>query len=186
MPKVELELEVHPAADPDDVRERRELAANLATDNWRDLLTGLLRAEDTSHKVQLTDTNGSTNDYTTYDSNDLFNDEAGVVGYLGSRIAVGDGGGSAVTPGRGDTSLDNRLGKDKVGEPSKTSDGTVVSTTLTNTSGGTWTIRETGILMRLQAQDGNGHSVLMFHDSVAALDVSDDEAVTVTYTLTWP
>jgi hypothetical protein len=186
MPKVTVELEVF---DPDtgETHEQTEFAANLATENWRELLTSLLAfiRAGANERASLADLNGNSHNVRVYSgsNNEVFSQSSTS---LGCEIAVGDGGGAAVNPARGDTSLVNRLAKAQVGDPQGGSGKSITSATLQNNSGGSWTVREVGIIHKWSTANAGSKRFLTWHDAVQDTNVPDGDALTVTYTLEWP
>jgi len=184
-PKIEVGLEVRDEAG-DLVEEKRE-AVNLATDNWITLMEALhtVVADDNNNKALLTDDQGSADGYLTADTaGDWFYDTN--QGSVGPFIAIGDGGGSSVTPARDNHKLDNRLDRKQAGTPSKGSDSVTISATFTNNTGSSFTVRETGMFLAMTDGNLNKKKVLMYHDAVSATSVADGNSVTVTYSFTWP
>lgn len=186
MPKIEVELQVRDE-DGDLVEEQRE-AVNLATDQWVTLMEALHTRAATNGltSINLAIDDGSTNDfYVAVNSETSFfscddND-------VGPRIAIGDGGGSSVTPTRSNYQLDNQLARKDAGTPSKGSDSVTISATFTNNTGSSYTVRETGMFQKMFSGGANrADDVLMYHDAVSATSVADGNSVTVTYSFTWP
>jgi hypothetical protein len=186
LPKVSLELEV---IDPDtgEVRTRRQAAANLATENWQKLMTALLGFISTStyNTTDLTDVDGTTRTMRVYEADGQGRTFTQTTNDLGAELVIGDGGGSSVSPSRGDTALDNRLDKNEA-DNHEGSGKSIVSASFHNTSGGAWTVREVGILHKLHSGGDDWQRFLMWHDAVQDTNVPDGDLVNVTYTLEWP
>jgi len=182
-PKIEVKLEVRD--ENGNLRQRTRDAVNLATENWIALMEGLhtVVADANRKTVTLTDVNGSDDTYVTASTNaaEFYKTNNSV----GPRLAIGDGGGSSVTPARGNHQLDSQLDSKPAGEPSSGSDSVTISSTFTNTTGSSFTVRETGMFLRMY-NGSTTTAVLMYHDAVSATSVADGDSVTVTYTFTWP
>jgi hypothetical protein len=182
LPKVHIELEVR---DEDgDLVDRKQAAANLATDNWIEFMGEMLTNAETAREANMTNKNGNSGSATTWEDGNYnlwFEYGPG----RGVRLAIGDGGGASVNPQRGNHDLDNELGLSAPIAPDKGTNTLVWSTAFTNDSGGTWTIRETGWFIEGGYEDNPG-PYLMFHDAVADTNVADGQSVTLTYTFEWP
>jgi len=188
LPKIEVELRVH---DEDgELVEQTTQAANLATENWIAVMEGLhtFTPKSQQARVVLTDDGDVDLDYTIVGDTSIFVDTGrGTSNSVGPRIAIGDGGGSSVTPARDNYELDNQLDRKDAGTPSKGSDSVTISSTFTNNTGSPFTVRETAMFMEVFSTDDDAyHEVLMYHDAVSATSVADSNSVTVTYTFTWP
>jgi len=194
MPKVEVAVQVHDGPDGEgNVVSEQRVAANLATDNlvafWKNLITPET-GQNTRFNSDLTNVNGVSNSiYWTQasSSNGYFWVYTGNVGTpYGGHIGVGDGGGASVNPQRSNVDLDNRLGISSTDAPSAGTDTISASASVTNNSGGDWTIREVGFFMGITESDSDPALFLMFHDSIAEETVTDGQSITVTYEFTWP
>jgi hypothetical protein len=188
LPKIEVGLEVRD--ENGRLVEKKTEAANLATENWIDVMEGLhtFTPKSQQARVVLTDDGGVDLDYTIVGDASIFVDTGkGTPNSVGPRIAIGDGGGSSVTPARGNHQLDNQLDRKDGDTPSSGSDSVTISATFTNNTGSSFTVRETAMFMELFSTDDDAyHEVLMYHDAVSATSVADSNSVTVTYTFTWP
>jgi hypothetical protein len=188
LPKVHLEIEVRD--ENENLVERQQAAANLATDNWIEASRAMLafNTGGSLEQASLTDDGGNSRSPTWYgdsgDGGDWFGNTRSE--NAGPKLAIGDGGGSSVSPQRANIDLDNRLDRKQAGAPSKGTDSVSVSATFTNSTGSQFTVRETGIFYAWNVGNGVTHDFLCWHDSVSATDVPDGNTVTVTYTFTWP
>jgi len=202
LPKVELELEVREGGPEGPVRERKTFAANLATENLVDVMRTLYEGQEwsqyTTNGVSLTDRDGNGRGVNIFgqqyvagddDSSDWIFCSSQYSDHL-HEIAVGDGGGSTVTPQRDGNDLTNRLGSAQIDEPASLGDDAfAISATIVNTSGAAWTVREVGFYHEWaygnEYDHGTAHFLTLW-DAVSSVNVPDGDAVSVQYTMRWP